>query len=291
MKRFSQLVLGCSLVLTSGSYALAQSSTATTPSVLQVIREYPKPGKGGGLHDKSEGAFVQAMARAKWPTHYIALNSLSGKSRAIYLMRYDSFDAMEKDNLAMQKNGVLSAALEHATVADGDLLDSTDQSILIELNDLSYKSVNDIGHMRYLEATTYRVRPGHGKEWSELVKMVKAGYDKADTTVHWGMYRLAYGGADGTYLVLTSHPTLSEIDHGFLEDKKFSDAMGKDGLKKLDELLAAAVESSDSELFAVNPHQSYPSDEWIKADPDYWKPKPKAAAAPAAKPAPAKATP
>jgi len=25
-------------------------------------------------------------------------------------------------------------------------------------------------------------------------------------------------------------------------------------------------------LFAFNPHMSYVADEWIKADPDFWKP-------------------
>jgi len=266
---------------------MAQSSPApSTPHVLQFIREYTKPGKGGSLHDKSEGNFVQTMTRAKWPTHYVALNSLSGKNRVIYLMRYDSFDAYEKDSLAMQKNSALSAALDHATIIDGDLLDSMDQGFLIERDSLSYKSVNDIGHMRYLEASTFHVRPGHQSQWDELVKLVKAGYDKAgDTSVHWGMYQLTYGGTDGTYLVLTAHPNLAEIDHGFLDDKKFSDAVGKDGLKKLDQLMAEAVESSDNEIFAVNPHQSYAADEWIKEDPSFWKPKP--AAAPAAKSTPA----
>jgi hypothetical protein len=36
-------------------------------------------------------------------------------------------------------------------------------------------------------------------------------------------------------------------------------------------------------LFSVNPKQSYVDPAWIKADPDFWKPK--SAAAPAAKPA------
>jgi hypothetical protein len=34
-------------------------------------------------------------------------------------------------------------------------------------------------------------------------------------------------------------------------------------------------------LFTFNPRMSYPREEWIKADPEFWKPK--AAAAPAAK--------
>jgi len=59
--------------------------------------------------------------------------------------------------------------------------------------------------------------------------------------------------------------------------------MGEEGMKKLNELVAGTIESSRHNLFAFNPRMSYVADEWIKADPDYWKPK--AAAAPAAKPA------
>ena len=44
-------------------------------------------------------------------------------------------------------------------------------------------------------------------------------------------------------------------------------------MKKFSELLAAAIESSQHNLFAFSPSMSYVSDEWIKADPDFWKPK------------------
>jgi hypothetical protein len=47
--------------------------------------------------------------------------------------------------------------------------------------------------------------------------------------------------------------------------------------------MTASVDYSRSELFSINPKMSYVSDEWIKADPDFWKPKP--IAKPAAKPA------
>ena len=66
---------------------------------------------------------------AKWPTHYFALNSLSGKSRALYLTGYDIFDAWDKDNQAIMKNKTLSAELDKASVADGELLDGLDQFV------------------------------------------------------------------------------------------------------------------------------------------------------------------
>jgi hypothetical protein len=45
-------------------------------------------------------------------------------------------------------------------------------------------------------------------------------------------------------------------------------------MKKLETLSAACLASAQSNLFAFSPSMSYPADEWIKADPTFWKPKP-----------------
>jgi len=138
--------------------------------------------------------------------------------------------------------------------------------------------------MRYLDISAYHVRPGHNKDWTDLVKMVRNAYEKAVPEAHWGVFAQHYGGDGGTYLILTARKSLSEVDSGLLDSKKFQAAMGEDGMKKLAELVAAAVESSQHNLFAFSPRMSYVSDEWIKSD-DFWKPKSAAAPAAAAKPA------
>ena len=104
--------------------------------------------------------------------------------------------------------------------------------------------------------------------------MAKAGYEKGVPGAHWGMFQQVYGGDSGTYLLLISHQTLAEIDKGFTEDKQFEAAMGEDGMKKFGEMYAECCEASQDQLFAFNPHQSYVQEEWIKADPSFWKPKP-----------------
>src|SRR5262245_20806988 len=104
------LLLGGSVSLTFAQETGRPSGTTPPPKVLQVIREFVKPGKGGSAHEKAESAFVQAFAHAKSPTHYLAATSLSGKSRALFFIPFDSFEAWEKDNLAVQKNTALSAA-------------------------------------------------------------------------------------------------------------------------------------------------------------------------------------
>lgn len=274
MKKASRCLTGLVIAFVCVTAAQAQSEGTSVPKVLQITREYTKPGKAGQAHEKMEAAFVQAMAKAKWPVHYLALTSLSGKQRALFMTRYPSFEAYEKDGAAIQKNAALSASLERAGVADGELLDSEDQGVFFYEEEMSLRPRPDLSHMRFMEISVYHVRPGHDKDWAEAVKMVKAAYEKAVPEAHWGMFRQMYGGEEGTYLVLIAHETLAQIDRGLLEDeKKFTSAMGEDGMKKLEELVAAGVESSQHQLFAFSPSMSYIYDEWIKSDPDYWRPK------------------
>ena len=280
MNKLSRSLVGLSLVVACSSTVAAQGN-APPHNVLQITREFTKPGKNGMAHDKTESLFVQAMSKAKWPTRYLGMTSLSGKQRALFLIWYESFDAWDKDMAAQAKNTALSAALEHANVTDGELLDSVDQGVFVSNEEMSLRPMADISHQRYLEISSYHVRPGHDREWNELVKLVKDAYEKSVPSAHWRVVEQKYGGDGGTYLVLTSHKTLAEVDQGFADSKQFQATLGKDGMKKFSELIAASVESSQHQLFAFNPRMSYVADEWVKADPDYWKPK--AAAAPAAK--------
>jgi hypothetical protein len=281
MRKFSKFVMGLSFAVACASMTAAQEKSI--PKVLEIQREYLKPGRSGVVHQKAESAFVSAMTRAKWPTHYFAMTSLSGKTRALFLTSYDSFEAWGNDGAAVEKNAVLSAALDHANYADGELLESADQGIFVFREEMSLRPRPDLSQMRFMELRLFHVRPGKEKEWSEVVKMAKAGYEKGVPDSHWGMFEQVYGGDGGTYLLLSSHKSLAEIDKGFASDKNFLAAMGEEGMKKLDEMFASCVESTSEQLFAFSPEMSYPSDDWVRSDPGYWKPKAMATAkAPAA---------
>jgi hypothetical protein len=125
--------------------------------------------------------------------------------------------------------------------------------------------------MRYFEISVFHVRPGHEKDWDDLVKLVLKGYEQIPD-VHWATYQAVYGQAGGTYVVFTPMKSAAEIDRAFGQGKQFEAAMGADGMKKLGELSAAAIESSQTNLFAFNPRMSYVSEAFVKADPDFWKP-------------------
>ncbi|MGA8761962.1 MAG: hypothetical protein WB562_03650, partial [Candidatus Sulfotelmatobacter sp.] len=109
-------------------------------------------------------------------------------------------------------------------------------------------------------------------DWEELVKLYQKGCDKI-TECHWATYQVVYGLEDNSYIIFNPMKSAAEIDHNFTTMKAFSDALGEKGMAKLDELSGAAIESSETNLFVFNPRMSYASDDWIKADPDFWKPK------------------
>jgi hypothetical protein len=96
------------------------------------------------------------------------------------------------------------------------------------------------------------------------------------------MFEEIYGADGGTYLLLSSHQSLAELDKAFAEGKQFEAAMGEEGMKKFNELYADCCEPAQSQVFAFNPQQSYVQDDWIKSDPGFWKVRP--AASSAAKP-------
>jgi hypothetical protein len=273
MNTLKPILLGLSLAVAGSSVAAAQE-TATIPKVLQITREYTKPYKDGMAHDKTESAFVAAMTRAKFPAYYVALHSLTGKARALFLTQYASFADWEADNKIVDTHPALAGELERAGLADGELLDEIDSAVYIFNPELSYHPHPDISHARYMEVYVFKVRAGHGHEWDQLAKMVKDGHEKAGDSAHWAMFEAAYGTEDGTYIALSAHNSMADIDTGFAEDKKFHDAMGEEGMKNLDKLFGETVETSHTELFSINPKQSYVNPDWIKADPDFWKPKP-----------------
>jgi hypothetical protein len=281
MKKITGLMLGLSFLVGGIAVSLAQESgTVAPPKVLVLYREYLKPGKQGSSHQKTESLFVQAATKAKWPQHYFAVDSVSGRPRSLFLYPYDSFDAWEKDHLASQKNTALAAANDRAAVADGDLLSDADSIVLSYRPNQSLRADGSIATDRYFEISLYQVRAGHGKEWDDLVKMVLAAYEKIPQA-HWATYEVAFGQQPNTtYVVFSALKSASEIDQEPMQDKAFVAAMGEDGMKKLTDLESSAIESRQTNLFEFNPAMSYPPEEWIKADPDFWKPKAMAPAMP-----------
>jgi len=266
----SAMLLGFASSATLTVYG--QEKVVAGQKILTIQREYTKPGKEGAAHAKTEAAFAKAMGDAKATDYYYALTSLSGRPRALFLSTYASFADLEAERKKVDSNATLADELDRANEADGDVLAETSSSIWVRRDDLSLNQGYRVG-ARYEELTQFVVRPGHMSEWTELVKLVIDAYKKGVPDAHWGTYELVYGGG-GTFLVITTVRSGEEIDAEFTKDPKFIEALGPEGMKKLEALEASCVESRQSNLFRIAPKMSYPPSALVQAEPDFWTPKP-----------------
>jgi hypothetical protein len=267
---FAALCAGMCIIASGAGVAAAQDMEGP-PKVLVIQREWVKPGKSGSAHDKSESAFVNAFAAAKWPTHYFAAEAMSGKPRVLFFIGYPSFEAWEKDNKAMDANPALTAAIEHATAADAELLTDYDTGVFAFDSDMSLHT-GDITHDRYFEVSQYHVKPGHREEWKELVKLYQEGF-ASNPRVNWACFESYYGPDNGgLYIAISKMASLKDDDAGMNDDKSFAETLGPAKMKRVEELTASSLDSSQTNLFSFNPKMSYPDPSWVAADP-FWKPK------------------
>lgn len=276
------------LLISTGFTALpaAHAQSNSDNKVLMIQREVTKPGKDGAVHEATEAAFIRAVQANKGNIHYIALTSLTGQNRALFISAYPSLAAIDAERKAMPM--AAQVAMDKAMVSDGEALSEQSGSIWLRRDDLSTNVAGPPVGMRYLEISQFVVKPGHQHEFEELAKMyVEAA--KNIPEFHWSAYQMAYGVPAGnsmggpTYLILTALKSGADADAEFGAGERFEAAVGKDGMKKMAELESASVVSETTNLFAVSPKMSIPTDAMVKSDPDFWKPR--ATASTAKKPA------
>ena len=267
---FVPFLVSAGFVVASAVHAQGNPET----KVLVLTREFTKPGKDGAVHEATEAAFIRAVQANKGNIHYIALTSLSGQNRALFISAYPSLAAVDAERKAMPAAAL--TAMDKAMVADGDMLAQTDASVWLRRDDLSTTLSGPPVGMRLLEISEFVVKPGHEREFEQLAKMyVEAA--KNIPEFHWAAYQLAYGHTEApTFLVLTALKSGADADAEFGAGKKFAEAVGEDGLKKIGELEAASVATEQTNLFVVRPKMSIPTDAMVKAEPDFWRSKPSA---------------
>jgi hypothetical protein len=254
-------------LLCSSSTRLFAQEILPGPKLLVISREYTKPGKDGAPHQAVEGAYPKALAAGKVPNHYYAAVSLSGPPRVLFFHGYESY--AEWADQRQETDPALASTLGHTAAADGDLLSSKDYSVWAKRDDLSLNPGFRPG-ARVEVIIQYRVRPGHAEEFEDLVKLYTQGYQGV-SGMHWGTYEEIYGSPGNTFLVIITHKAAAELDAEDENDKKFADALGADGLKKLAALEASCLESKQADLFFIDPKMSYPNEKMLNADPEFWK--------------------
>ena len=143
--------------------------------------------------------------------------------------------------------------------------------------DLSSKMPSDpqafaqlVGESRVLRTFIFRARPGHSAEFESMIKEINARADKMSNTQPVLVSQVIDGDNDGAYYITFLRKSLA----GFDKEVMLSDILGKEGMEKLEKVMAEAEQHSESVLYRFRPDLSWPPDAVAQASADYWNPKP-----------------
>jgi hypothetical protein len=266
------LVLAAALIAPSA--VVAQEMVA--PPWLNIFREVVKPGKGLS-HTVHEVAWARALEAAKYPGLSLGITSMSGPNESWWLNGFGSAADLEKANAAFAASPALAAVEGKFVPPEADFLNNGFGVIARLRDDLSYNSGRPMVSMRYMLISTVTVRPGHGDEFAEARRMIKAAHEKAKLVDGFAVYQVLGGGATGTFLVFQAKSSLAEFDtdpHG----PAYAEALGGAAAqKKLADMAGSYTATSIVNLFRLDPQISVLNKAWYDADP-FWRPK--AASAP-----------
>ena len=263
-----RLFVVATIVLAPGLLAAQQM---TSPTWITIGREVVKPGKDAA-HAKHEVAWSRALEAAKVPAATLAMVAMSGPNEAWWMTAFESADAIQKYNDAMDATPALAAVSAKYYPLEADYLANTFNMIARYRDDLSYSTGSPMTSLRYMVVSRVGVKLGHNAEFVEARKMIKAAHEKAKATDGYSVYQVTAGAPAGTFLIFAGKKSMADLDvnpHG----EAYTAALGgADGEKKLNDMLMSYEGSSDSNLFRLSPTMSILNQQWYDAD-AFWKPK------------------
>lgn len=251
--------------------AAQQGPFTPPPAVLQIGREFMRPGKAQAVAQIERDGVAEA-ARLNNPHPWLALASVSGRDDHWFLSGYDSYAAVDQE---YERVGAIPAVARLFAEMPGrkaELLIEPRIVFARYREDLSYSRGLTAAHTRFFLVTTVQIHPGHGADFAELRRIVRGGHQRARAADNISVYEVDSGMPDGTFLIFSAAASFDEAGalsqfHG----RGLENALSPQDRTRLRDLSNTAIESSETVLFSVDPSMSYPAQEWIQADVEFWR--------------------
>jgi len=186
MKNKFALSVAAAVCVGLAASASAQQTMLTPPKVLVIAREVVKTGKSAP-HEKWETGWPRAFSKANWPVHYLAASAITGESRVLFMTGYESLAAWQQDQANAGKNAALSAELAMLAEKNADFISEVKTAAFTCMPDLSYQADLPLAGLRGFSVTVMHVKPGHGKHFEEIRKLIRAAHEKAGLAEHYSV--------------------------------------------------------------------------------------------------------
>jgi hypothetical protein len=208
----------------------------------------------------------QGYAEAKDAITVLGATSVTGPSETWFFEMLDSFGSLEALDKALPM-------VAYGIPYSDEVLPPARTLIALYRANLSHRwdeAAKMIPKARYFLVSVYRIRPGAQSGFADLVKMRTSRFESINFDQPEIAYQIMSGMPSGTFLFITPLASLTTFDDGL--------AKTPDGLREIaaEQKLAADVEiGHESFLFRIDPRNSYVSDEFASADPEFWSSRPR----------------
>jgi hypothetical protein len=276
------------LTLTCGAQGLAtaqaqsQGLPTSQPSLLTIIREQVKVGRGAE-HARIESGWPALYGRANSPDYYLAMTSMTGTPEAWYIIPSASHTTYAQ---TMGRDVALQADLDRLSRTDAEVLEGTRTVQAMARPDLSMGAYPDLSKQRFWEISIIRVRPGHEQEFDAAAKAYGTAAQRSAPNAQYRIYQVIAGMPTPTYIIFSSVSSYGAFDEMLADGMKTMQGANATEMAALDKFSKDATMSWETNRFRLDPKQSYVSREVRASDAAFWGPMPVATrpAAPAPKP-------
>ena len=285
MSKLALLTLMCGAPSFAVAQAQSQGLPTSQPSLITIIREEVKVGRGA-QHAKIEAGWPAAFGRANSPDYYLAMTSMTGTPEAWYVIPAANHAAYDQINRRYDDNAPMTAELDRLSRADAEVLNSTRTIQAIARADLSMGAYPDLSKQRFWEISIVRVRPGHEEEFDAAAKAYGTAAQRSAPTAQYRVYQVIAGMLTPSYIIFSSVPSYGAFDEMMADGMKTMGGANPTEMAALDKFSKEGTLTWETNRFRLDPKQSYVSREVRASDPAFWGPMPatKTPAAPAGQP-------
>ncbi len=189
----------------------AQALPTTQPAYLTIVREEVKLGRGAE-HTRIEAGWPAAFAKAKSPSSYLALASLTGQDEVWFTIPFASNAAVAEEFKRQDADPVLSAELARLARADAEVLTGHTVVQAVARPDLTTGAFPDVAKQRFWQITTFRVKPGHRPDFEAAAKAYGAAAQRAEPKTSYRVYELIAGAPGPTFFIFSSVESYGQFD-------------------------------------------------------------------------------
>jgi hypothetical protein len=263
-------MLLCSTLL---SLVQTQGLPATQPSLITIIREEVKVGRGAE-HQRLESGWPAAFARANSPDYYLAMTSMTGLNEAWYIIPATSHTAIAAGMKRDDADATLSAEQARLSRADAELINSVRTIQAVARPDLGMGTYPDLARQRFWEITIFRVRPGHENEFAAAAKAYASSAQRAAPGTSFRVYEVIAGMVGPTYFVFSSVESYADFDRMMADGMKTMQGFTPEEMTALQKFSTDGMLTAETNRYRLDPKQSYVSRETRATDPTFWGPPP-----------------